>query len=98
MRPSSEWSLLLSHRDSRVSKSDSSPWVRSLTIELRCILRGETRGETCRNIRRPGQPIGLFYDTSILLAFREEIMLNNEIVYYVWYMVYDKMYDIDIWY
>ena len=25
MRPSSEWSLLLSHRDSRVSKSDSSP-------------------------------------------------------------------------
>ena len=50
MRPSSEWSLLLSHRDSRVSKSDSSPWVRSLTIELRCILRGETRGETYAGI------------------------------------------------
>ena len=43
MRPSSEWSLLLSHRDSRVSKSDSSPWVRSLTIELRYILRDETQ-------------------------------------------------------
>ena len=49
-RPSSEWPLLLSHRHSRVSKSNTSPWVRSLTIELGYILRGKTRGGTYAGI------------------------------------------------
>ena len=42
----SKWSLFLSHRDSRVSKSASSPLVISLAMEPCCILGGEIRGET----------------------------------------------------